>query len=213
MTSAHLPSSRWRPTASISEALEVAKGVERASATFGLSTVHDGEVKHCPQCGAEYRPGFERCPDCDRALVDEPVVEDTTPPEVEHIPREEVFTTGRRIDADMIRGLLEAHGFDARIWASGMGPYRLESAVTEITGVPSPFNAYRVSVPSDDAEEARALIADATEESQVATDYEPTDEPTARSSGMMNVMRSRWAVVAAALFLLAVVILAEPSQP
>ena len=141
------------------------------------------------------------------------MVEDAAPPQVEHIPREEVFSTGRRIDADMIRGLLEAHGFDARVWASGMGPYRLESAVTEITGVPSPFNAYRVSVPVADAEEARALIADVSDEGQAASIDETGPEPFRRSPGLMSMMRSRWAIVAAALFLLTVVILSQSSQP
>ena len=140
------------------------------------------------------------------------MADDAASPPVEHIPREEVFSTGRRIDADMVRGLLEAHGFDARVWGSGMGPYRLESAVTEITGVPSPFNAYRVSVPSDDVEEARALIAAASTEEQVA-DNEPVAESARRSPGLMNIRRSRWAIVAAALFLLTVVILTLPSQP
>ena len=28
---------------------------------------------HCPECGAEYRPGFSRCADCDVYLVDEHV--------------------------------------------------------------------------------------------------------------------------------------------
>lgn len=26
----------------------------------------------CPKCGAEYRPGYTRCPDCKRDLVDTP---------------------------------------------------------------------------------------------------------------------------------------------
>ena len=30
------------------------------------------ETQWCPQCGAEYRAGYERCPDCDVALADEP---------------------------------------------------------------------------------------------------------------------------------------------
>lgn len=37
----------------------------------------DGEVKdmrYCPKCGTEYRDGFEKCGDCNEALVDTPVV-------------------------------------------------------------------------------------------------------------------------------------------
>ena len=168
-------------------------------------------MKYCPQCGSEYRPGFERCPDCDEALVDDvPTVSAEPRSSVPTlVQREVVFSTGRRIDAEMVRGLLEAHGLDARIWASGMGPYRLESAVTEITGVPSAFNAYGVGVLAHQAEEARALLAD-VEGGDAEVAVPEVNEP---SSGLMNLMRSRWALLAAALFLLAVVIFVGPPGP
>lgn len=137
---------------------------------------------------------------------------DDPKPSFEMIERVDVFTTGRRIDAEMVRGLLEAHGFDARIWGSGMGAYRLESAVTEITGVPSPFNAYGVGVPADQAEDARELLADVAE----TTDAETTDAETVEDEsapGVLEMMRSRWALVAAALFLLVFVILYGPARP
>ena len=168
-------------------------------------------MKYCPQCGSEYRPGFERCPDCNQALVDDPptVPAEPRPSVPTLVQREEVFSTGRRIDAEMVRGLLEAHGLDARIWASGMGPYRLESAVTEITGVPSAFNAYGVGVPNHQAEEARALLADVEDGNAEAAAPEEIES----GSGLMNVMRSRWALFAAALFLLAFVIFLGPPGP
>ena len=167
-------------------------------------------MKYCPRCGSEYRPGYERCPDCDEGLVDGPPIAQPRSSVPTLVQREEVvFSTGRRIDAEMVRGLLDAHGLDARIWASGMGPYRLESAVTEITGVPSAFNAYGVGVPTHQAEEARALLADAEDGSVEVMVHEDGEA----SSGLMNLMRSRWALLAAALFLLAFVIFIGPPGP
>lgn len=33
-------------------------------------------MKYCPECGAEYRPGFDTCFDCQVGLVDEPPAND-----------------------------------------------------------------------------------------------------------------------------------------
>lgn len=168
-------------------------------------------MKYCPNCGAEYRPGFERCSDCGVALVDEPPVaaEEEGAPRWEQISRVEVFRTGRRLDAEMIRGMLEARGFDARVWASGMGVWRMESAMTEITGVPSDFNSYRVVVLEDEADDARAVIQDieGPDAAASSTLAEPYDY---RGVWFMDVLRSRWVLVGAALFLLAGIILFGP---
>lgn len=34
----------------------------------------------------------------------------------------EVYATGRRVDAELVRSMLESHGLKARVWAAGMGP-------------------------------------------------------------------------------------------
>lgn len=38
----------------------------------GCGVVQSQSVMFCPQCKAEYRPGFSRCSDCDVDLVEEP---------------------------------------------------------------------------------------------------------------------------------------------
>ena len=43
---------------------------------------------HCPRCGAEYRPGFTVCADCNVPLVAGPAPPITKPPEDEHEPDE-----------------------------------------------------------------------------------------------------------------------------
>lgn len=165
-------------------------------------------MKFCPTCHSEYRPGFDRCPDCNVALVAQLTAEKKPTPHWEKVDREVVFTTGRRIDAEMVRGMLEANGLDARIWGGGMGAYRLESAITEITGVPSPFNSYSVGVLLEQADEARSILANVEEES-----LEEHDEPDTRDGGgVMISMGARWALVVAALFLLVYVILFGPPR-
>ena len=151
----------------------------------------------CPNCGTEYRAGFERCRDCDV-----PLVSSLARPEERAASEADlsaVFSTGRRVDAELVRSMLEGHGLNAHVWAAGMGPWRMESALTEVTGVPSAFNSYRVMVPSDETEDAEALLAD----------VDATDEGSGpgASRSLMGMMRSRWALVGAALFLLAIVVL------
>ena len=172
----------------------------------------DDLTMYCPQCGAEYRPGFDRCPDCDRTLVDTPPAPAGEPKTGwEQVARDGVFVSGRRLDAEMVRGMLEAHGFDVAIWAGGMSNWRMESAITEMTGVPSPFNSYRVMVLEEEAAAARAIL----EESDPLDGTGPglEEEPGGnRPKGFMNLLRSRWLLVASALFLLVVIILFGPFE-
>ena len=104
-------------------------------------------MRYCPECGAEYRPGFETCADCQVALVDEPAV---APPSADVRPtaqeRVVVFRSGRRIEAEVVRSRLEADGLDSRVWSSGLGPWMTVSALPEITAVPSDFNSHQVVV-------------------------------------------------------------------
>lgn len=118
------------------------------------------DAKYCPSCGAEYRRGFTECADCLVPLQAEPPApapETYKPrPRAEH--RAVVFRSGRRMDAELVRARLEADGLDAWIWSTGLGPWRMESAVTEMTGVPSEFNAHNVVVDDEDFDRAREVL-------------------------------------------------------
>ena len=58
----------------------------------------------CPNCRAEYRQGFEKCEDCDVALVAE------LPPEpvTEFVDYEEVFATFNPAEIALMKSLLES---------------------------------------------------------------------------------------------------------
>ncbi len=58
----------------------------------------------CPQCGAEYRSGFDRCADCEVALTPEP------PPEEDHSAPSlvRVFATSEADVIPVIKSLLES---------------------------------------------------------------------------------------------------------
>jgi len=65
---------------------------------------------HCPKCGAEYRPGFSRCADCDVDLVDEHVEEPSIPdPHRELVP---VFKTTDSILLPVVKSLLDSAGIE-----------------------------------------------------------------------------------------------------
>ena len=164
-------------------------------------------MKYCPSCGSEYRAGFEECADCQVALVQEPPQISTRQkvrPRVRD--RTVVFRSGRRMDAELVRARLEADGIDTAIWSSGLGPWRLESALTEVTGVPSDFNSHQVVVDPAAVERALQLLAEggaaeAPEENELPEDDLPT---------FLSALRKRWMLLAFAIFLLLVVILAGP---
>ena len=68
----------------------------------------------CPQCKAEYRPGFTECSDCNVALVERwsrPVdAEDN-----EDDQPEVVFRAADIVEANLVRSLLEASGIEVYI--------------------------------------------------------------------------------------------------
>ena len=164
-------------------------------------------MKYCPSCGSEYLAGFEECADCQVALVQDPP-QMTTRQKVRPRVRDRavVFRSGRRMDAELVRARLEADGIDTAIWSSGLGPWRLESALTEVTGVPSDFNSHQVVVDPADLEWALQLLAEpATEEAP-----EEAELPEEGPRTFLSALRQRWMLLALAIFLLLVVILAGP---
>jgi hypothetical protein len=163
-------------------------------------------MKYCPECGAEYLPDRQECFDCQVALVDEPP--DLTTPETRPTVQDRavVYRSGRRIDAELVRSRLEADGMDVRIWSSGLGPWRLEAALTEVTGVPNDFNSHQVVVDPTDLERALEVLGELTpdlghEEGAVVDRGERT---------LLASLRKRWILLAFAFFMLLLVILYGP---
>ncbi len=112
-----------------------------------------------------------------------------------------VFRSGRRMDAELVRSRLEADGMDARIWSSGLGPWRMEAALTEVTGVPSDFNSHQVVVDPADLDRARELLAETVPVEESEADEGDSGDPTFLAS-----LRKRWMLLAFAFIMLLVVI-------
>jgi hypothetical protein len=129
--------------------------------------------------------GFERCVDCDAVLVDEPpaIVASSSVPEV--LERAKVFVSGRRMDAELIRARLEGDGIAAVIWSGGLGVYRLESALTEVTGVPNDFNFHQVMVAMPDLDRAREILEDAGDITLTEHDPYPVSLSFLRKRGLL----------------------------
>ncbi len=107
----------------------------------------------CPQCGAEYRPGFDRCADCDVALTPEP------PPEKDHqaIPWVRVFATSEADVVPVIKSLLQS----AEIPFETDGEAMLNLFPSDLLGpvLSRPRGEVRFSVPEPHEAEARELLA------------------------------------------------------
>jgi hypothetical protein len=182
-------------------------------------------MRYCPACGSEYRPGFDVCADCGTELVDEPTAT-ANPAEdgsaAHHwIP---VHNTGRSMDAELVRSYLEGNGLTAEVWSSGLGRWRMESAITEVTGVPNDFSAFRVMVPDDQVEAARALLAQSEEVSLAEEDWNTAGDTFAERDDFgdtgagygvadrepirwMTIFRSRWVLTGVALFTLVLIVM------
>lgn len=106
----------------------------------------------CPACRSEFRPGFERCEECDVALVGE------LPPESRvsnpaYVPRVTVYQTTHHADALLMRSLLEGNGIPACIENENVSMWLL--------GMPTPAIPLGVTVPAADAADAKEIVKDA----------------------------------------------------
>ena len=125
----------------------------------------------CPSCGAEYRPGFTHCPDCDVDLVSEPPPEPESEgdaiggfvdPDLGPSPVE-VFV-GPVVEAEMMRAVLEGSGIPCAASGSGMqGAY------------PGLF-PHRLAVASENAERAVEII-EAARTGELDLDAAPEESP------------------------------------
>jgi hypothetical protein len=83
----------------------------------------DQQYTHCPNCLAEYRPGFDTCADCGVRLVPgpAPVTEEHAPADTRHHPHPTedrhqvpvVLATLPRLEAQILAGRLQAEGLVA----------------------------------------------------------------------------------------------------
>jgi hypothetical protein len=72
----------------------------------------------CPQCRAEYRPGFLKCSDCDIPLVDELPADPIHPEpssEIDHAELVVVRAYPTTIDAELAKTALDSVGIDSMI--------------------------------------------------------------------------------------------------
>ena len=69
----------------------------------------------CPSCGAEYRPGFTHCPDCDVDLVSEqPTGRGSAHPHIEN-PRLVPIFSGELEDGEAVQALLQSKGIASAV--------------------------------------------------------------------------------------------------
>lgn len=70
-----------------------------------------------------------------------------------------VFASGKRVDAELMAGMLRSCGIYAEVWTTGLQPWTTSAAASEMTGVPNDFGSNRVMVRREDAALASDLIA------------------------------------------------------
>lgn len=105
----------------------------------------------CPECYAEYRPGFTRCADCGTELVDSLPTEERTRTEGIIGPElVEVHRAWGGPQAELIRSLLEANGIECVLFGEGQNRvYNFTvGAMAEV----------RLLVKPGDVEAARSLL-------------------------------------------------------
>ena len=134
------------------------------------------DYTYCPTCGAEYRPGFTRCPDCDVDLVDDPpksaepeaddpeyfAVLDPLHPDYVYDPRDWrsmdlvlVHTARNDFEVDIAMGLLRSEGIRAFCPDGGADGSLYTQHYRH-----GPGGGFRILVHQDDATQASDLLVD-----------------------------------------------------
>src|SRR5213594_395071 len=111
----------------------------------------------CPRCGGEYRSGFTECADCLIPLVAQPPEVPPVPsdPEVEFVT---IFRTGSAALIPLAKSILESA--EIAFITKGEGVQDLIGWGRFPTGLNAAVGPVEFQVASDDAEEARSLLAD-----------------------------------------------------
>ena len=115
----------------------------------------------CPKCRSEFRPGFDRCEECDVSLVE------TLPELPKHPPVSDpafqiVYRTTDLVEAETIRILLEGRGIEAEVQNKYSGFSALE--------LPTSASPFLITVPAEDAPEASKIL----QETQKVRSTQPT---------------------------------------
>jgi hypothetical protein len=86
----------------------------------------EGNDLFCPNCKAEYKPGFSDCPDCDVSLVYElPSEQPLTPEEEDRASLVKVYSTYRQSDVMLVKAYLDAEDI----------PYHLQGELYSGSGI------------------------------------------------------------------------------
>jgi hypothetical protein len=109
----------------------------------------------CPNCGAEYQPGFARCSDCLVDLVEPGELQEATAEPAERGPAALtdpvlVFRSTQRGSLPLAESLLRSAGIP--FVASG-------EHMQQLTGL-DVFGPAQIFVSADDADDARAVLSD-----------------------------------------------------
>jgi len=104
----------------------------------------------CPVCKSEFRAKFERCEECDVALVGELPAPPPAHPEPPNPAFRPVYSTTELADAVLLASLLEGHGIDAEVENQRSGLY--------VIGFPTSATPVTVTVPEADAHDAVEII-------------------------------------------------------
>ncbi len=108
---------------------------------------------YCPECGAEYVPGVDRCADCDVPLVHELPGEDH-----EATPYETVFETSETDVIPVIKSLLQSADIPYRTEGEAMMNLFPSDLLGRVMSRPGAEVAFLV--PADRVEEARELLTE-----------------------------------------------------
>lgn len=119
----------------------------------------------CPECEAEYRPGFTRCHDCDVDLVERLEKSESA---TEHQDPDYVLvkTVQGLLEEGQIRSFLEANGISTQV--------RGEAVRTTHSLTIDGLGAVSILVPRSQADAARELL-DEADRGQLALDETPDD--------------------------------------
>ena len=118
----------------------------------------ESRYTHCPNCLAEYRPGFDTCADCGTALVPgpAPVTEEHAPAEMRPRPRPHGRDEVPTVLCSLPR--IEAQVLTARLQDAGLVASVDEPALMSAYGAALPdARMLRVWVVESQLEEARAI--------------------------------------------------------